>query len=78
MSWRGMGFKSYQEYLQSYLWKNKRDWIIKTMGSGGCQKCGTYNYLEVHHLNYKNVGSESSEDVIVLCHKCHMKEHKNV
>jgi 5-methylcytosine-specific restriction endonuclease McrA len=31
--------------------------------------------LEVHHKNYKSLGNENSEDVVVLCVNCHKNEH---
>jgi hypothetical protein len=42
-------------------WKwlvRKKDW--KSIGR-----------FEVHHLNYDHIGSETEEDVRVLCHSCH-------
>ncbi|KYK20675.1 hypothetical protein AYK24_09800 [Thermoplasmatales archaeon SG8-52-4] len=74
--WKALGFGSYQEYLLSDFWADKRNWIIKVR-RGRCEKCGSTKKLQVHHLNYKNVGNEHGEDVVVLCKKCHLKEHGN-
>lgn len=73
--WSALGFESYQDYLESYLWKNKRDWIIQ-LANFKCQNCGSNKGLVVHHINYNSVGNESIEDVEVLCKKCHSEKHK--
>jgi len=69
-----LGFKSYEEYLKSYLWENKRKWILEVFNYT-CQKCGSKENLNVHHLNYDSVGNENTQDVTVLCKKCHKEEH---
>lgn len=46
---------------------------------GRCMKCGYEPYkpiLQLHHLNYKHVGKETLDDVILLCPRCHKAEHK--
>lgn len=73
--WEALGFKSYMDYLNSYLWKNKRDFVINLRGNK-CEKCDSRDNLNVHHLNYDNVCNERSRDLIVLCFKCHNEEHK--
>jgi 5-methylcytosine-specific restriction endonuclease McrA len=40
-----------------------------------CEKCGITVETSVHHLDYSNIGSETSSDLIVLCYKCHSKAH---
>ena len=74
--WHNLGFKSYQDYLDSYLWKEKAEWI-KEIFDYTCQKCGSKKNLQVHHLNYKSLGNERKEDVTVLCKKCHEEEHND-
>lgn len=71
---KALGFESYQEYLESNLWKEKRTWILKCF-KNKCQKCGEKGFLQVHHKNYNSVGNENMDDVTVLCYKCHKEEH---
>jgi 5-methylcytosine-specific restriction endonuclease McrA len=75
MSWKSFGFNSYQEYLDSWLWKDKEKLILE-MFNYTCQECGSKKNLQVHHLTYDSVCNENSHDVIVLCKKCHEKKHK--
>ncbi len=72
--WQALGFKSYQEYLESDFWKQKRDDILSQVKF--CQKCGSKEKLCVHHLSYINVGNERTKDITVLCWDCHKKEHE--
>jgi len=61
-------------YLESEYWKKFRDYCIKK-AEYRCLECKKEGHLDVHHLTYKNLGSESLEDVIVLCRDCHEKRH---
>jgi len=67
-------WKTYEEYLQSRLWEEKRDFIISLKRS--CEICGSQKGLLVHHLTYEHVGNESQKDVQVVCHKCHDEIYK--
>jgi hypothetical protein len=71
--WKALGFKSYKEYLESDLWKSKRDLMINLRKK--CEKCGFKNNLCVHHKTYFNVGNEDMDDLLVLCYDCHKEEH---
>lgn len=73
MSWKSLGFKSYKEYLESYLWQEKRLFILKQFPI--CYKCKKKEATEVHHLNYKRVGNEGVRDIVTLCRNCHKTEH---
>ena len=72
--WQSLGFKSYNEYLQSDLWKEKRE-LILSIFNWECQKCGSKKRLEIHHKTYENVGNEKQRDVTVLCKKCHEEKY---
>ena len=72
--WKALGFSSYEDYIKSEMWIEKRKIILEERGTK-CEKCGSTYCINVHHLNYLNVGNESKEDVIVLCKSCHEKEH---
>lgn len=66
----------YLEQLQTQEWKAKRQEIIER--DKKCQICGANNNLQVHHLIYlKNrlAWEYPNELLIVLCEKCHKKEH---
>jgi hypothetical protein len=65
----------YKKYIGSQKWKAKRDKKLEQAGYR-CEKCGVSKYskkLEVHHLNYGNLGNEKLSELIVLCKECHEK-----
>lgn len=64
----------YEEYLQSEAWKVKRKNLIKTLGDK-CFYCGSKKNINVHHKNYNNVGFETTNNVIIVCSKCHKEIH---
>lgn len=64
----------YQEYIHSDAWQRRRKRAIKRAG-GKCQRCGSEQRLEVHHLTYARLGKEPPADLMVLCHACHQAEH---
>ena len=62
---------SYQEYLQSDHWKEKRKEALEFYGYS-CQYCGLEVCLEVHHHHYRTMWNEvCKDDLIVLCDDCH-------
>lgn len=61
---------TYSEYLQSSLWRKKRNEALRRAGHK-CEQCGATRSLEVHHLNYDRLGRERPSDLKVLCVKCH-------
>lgn len=61
------------EYLKSDHWKELRKKKITECPK--CDKCPATKYLDVHHLNYKNLFDVELTDLQVLCRKCHVKEH---
>jgi 5-methylcytosine-specific restriction endonuclease McrA len=69
--WKALGFESYQDYLNSYLWQEKKNYLIEKKCA--CEICGSKNSLLVHHKSYFNVGNEDSRDIQVLCKDCHNK-----
>lgn len=62
-----------KEYLKSEHWKNLR--LAKLKETPYCEKCNKRHYLDVHHLDYKNLYDVLLSDLQVLCRKCHKKEH---
>lgn len=73
--WKALGFKTYKDYLNSYMWIEKSTNIKIQIGH--CQKGGSTSNLNVHHLHYNNVGNEGIRDCIVLCRECHKEKHGN-
>lgn len=65
----------YSDYLLTDHWKelsNKR----KSIDGYKCTVCGSTENLNVHHKTYKNIGNEDIDDVITLCHECHVIVHR--
>ena len=71
--WQALGFKTYQDFLLSDIWVEKRDYVIKLRGC--CEECESTKNLNVHHLTYERVGNEKGKDLKVLCRDCHDKVH---
>lgn len=72
-----MGFLSYNDYLQSYLWKSIREKILNR-DNYLCQCCKKEQATEVHHKSYLHevLLGEKTISLISLCDKCHKKaEH---
>lgn len=69
-------FMSYDDYLQSDEWKEKRMRILKRDGFQ-CRYCGTGMNLVVHHINYpEELGTETDDDLITVCETHHKKIHE--
>ena len=67
--------ETYDNYLKSKHWKEKRDECFKEKGKG-CQKCYSKLYLHVHHGTYQRFRNENvTTDLFVLCNKCHEEYH---
>lgn len=66
-------FKSYDEYIHSTEWRNKRIYVIYR-AQGHCEGCGREEkFLDVHHLNYDRLYREKLTDLQALCKTCHPK-----
>lgn len=65
--------KEYHKYLSSEAWAKTRADIL-TLYNYTCQHCGKYGN-HVHHKTYANLGFEEPEDLVLLCGRCHQKEH---
>ena len=69
-------YSNYSEYLRSSHWKVTREKALDRAGLR-CQLCGNQTgQLDVHHNNYRNLGNERPEDLIVLCRTCHSRFHE--
>ena len=70
----GLEFKSYEDYLQSDLWKDKRTFVLSVVGNR-CQVCKTKKQISVHHVSYERIGKELIDDLQILCKPCHKMVH---
>jgi predicted HNH restriction endonuclease len=66
--------KEYRKYLKSEQWKQKREEVLERHGHK-CVFCDSSNKLQVHHMNYDNVGNEGVLDLFVVCSGCHTRMH---
>jgi len=64
----------YREYIAGEKWASARACRMVYDGLV-CAVCGSDNLLEVHHLTYDRLGHEHGDDLVTLCHDCHMKVH---
>jgi len=64
------------DYLKSTMWDTKRKAVLKR-DNYVCQRCGATDVaLDVHHIMYKNVPSETEKDLVALCRTCHTNTHE--
>ncbi|UYO61846.1 HNH endonuclease [Acetobacterium wieringae] len=62
----------------TYKYRKWRDSVLKRDGHK-CQKCGSEDKLNVHHIKQFSLYKElrhDSENAITLCEKCHKKIHR--
>lgn len=65
-------------YLDSPWWKMIKAQRMRLDGNK-CVFCKSTKNLNVHHRNYDNCGHENLfEDLVTLCERCHMAEHKRI
>ncbi len=64
----------YKLYLKTQHWIDFRT-KAKSYYKSECQLCGNTSNLHLHHKNYNCLGRETYDDVILLCNKCHAKQH---
>ncbi len=74
---------SYNELLQTDLWRSKRSSILERDGHK-CRNCGGTTHLQVHHRQYhicKVTGLRiapwdySAKYLVTLCESCHKAGH---
>jgi len=68
---RAMGYASYQEYLNSPLWKSIRSRVLER-DKGLCIACGNRASV-AHHGNYSHaaLSGRSIQGIYSLCNRCH-------
>lgn len=76
----------YEEFLKSLYWQHVRRSIFRRFRLSVigvvCEYCGLKDRmvpLDIHHRTYEHQGDELNHlgDLIVLCRKCHEKQHEN-
>jgi 5-methylcytosine-specific restriction endonuclease McrA len=67
-------FESYNEYLSSNKWKEKRKLVLER-DRYICQGCGVAAANQVHHLTYTHVTDELLFQLVSVCQDCHLKIH---
>ena len=72
-----MNKEEYQQYLYSKHWTNFK-YGYYLVNEKKCSFCNSTENIQLHHKTYKNIGNEKHSDVIPLCRKCHIKEHKRI
>jgi hypothetical protein len=66
----------YNEYLKSKHWLLlRKKYITKDTVCALCKERNSP--LQLHHLNYTNLGNEKRNDLVVLCSTCHKLIHKS-
>lgn len=78
-----LGFKNYDSYIASDLWRKDIRPKVKKKYEGVCQSCkikmqGNGVTQVVHHRKYTeaNMGGESLDGLILVCKKCHDSAHQ--
>jgi len=76
-SWKNLGYDSYNEYLGSQHWLDIRKKMIEKLGEECEVKgCKEKKGLQIHHLHYQTIGTESFRDLVMLCPKHHKEAEK--
>lgn len=69
--------KDYFKLLNNPLWIKFRH-IVLSKHNNKCDRCGSKNYLSIHHPYYKKGADPwdyKPEEVEVLCRRCHYHHH---
>jgi DNA-directed RNA polymerase subunit RPC12/RpoP len=67
-------YNDYDSYIASHEWEAKaRD--AKRKAGNRCQECGSRRKIQAHHKHYKTLYKERSNDIEVLCDRCHARRH---
>lgn len=67
----------YREYINSLQWKAFRArWFNDSSLPNLCVACGGSSVLELHHVTYERLGNERLNDLVPLCHRCHIEFHE--
>ena len=67
--------RSHADYLASREWAERRS-LVMDRATGLCEGCRKARATEVHHLSYRNWGSEFLFELVALCGDCHDRIHR--
>jgi hypothetical protein len=75
-----LGFASYQDFLNSDIWKRLKHFAMEKPEFQKCVICGNTKYIILHHRRYTNLHNihslkKMSRDLVSLCRNCHEKVH---
>lgn len=65
----------YDKYLSSKQWKSLKKQVYKKY-KGKCHICKKRYDLDTHHQTYKRIYHEKLTDLVLLCHTCHYRVHR--
>ncbi|TWT64233.1 hypothetical protein Pan54_49940 [Rubinisphaera italica] len=73
-----MRYLTYDDYLNSEIWDQKRKAVWKR-AKGKCEQCQRWGRrCHVHHTEYPDIlGSEELDTLKLLCEQCHELAHEN-
>lgn len=76
ISEKNIWWGSYEDYLDSYVWKKKRQAVMRRANeqceSEGCER----RAVDVHHKRYPvRWGKETLDMLQAVCRSCHNEEH---
>jgi hypothetical protein len=63
--------QEYLDYMNSAAWQYRRAQAIQR-ARGWCERCHKNAAREVHHKTYANFGRELLQDLMAVCHHCHV------
>lgn len=69
-----MDWADYLRGARSEEWFSIREAVLDRDG-GKCRITGDTRELQIHHLTYRNVGSEQLSDLVTLCKDAHLVVH---
>jgi len=66
-----------QAYMNSPEWQSKRQ-LVLARDNHQCVVCGSTHNLNIHHIDYSNLGDEHLSELTVLCQLCHSSLHEEL
>ena len=66
-----------QAYMDSPEWQSKRQ-LVLARDNHQCVVCGSTHNLNIHHIDYSNLGDEHLSELTVLCQLCHSSLHEEL
>lgn len=70
--WMQYGSPEHHAYMRSARWR----WLVqdrKGKIKHRCEACGYPKYLQGHHVTYKHLGFDNTNDIRIVCRACHWK-----